>query len=446
MTIEDIKKVIKHYNETHDSNHEKLKGFSNMKKLEMIEFMDIHIADKEKKELCSFFEPKTSKNLLEKALSLISGEYNVEKLHQAALINGGRGYKIWFKGKYGMHETTVEVVDSEINRSCDCRFSKSGGICIHQMAILLMLISKKIISLENIPFNVDEEWFESIQKRLDLIATQSLFKEEPAIMLSNGYKIFINGDLVTYEWYGDFPGKKTRDLSQVEDDVDSWICNKVVDVMLKHVKVKTREGKLETIEIDSYGIVDKIMEREKLVNKLIKKLSALEDPSLPSNKDELLDFLKSDLKDSVFEIKIQPPFKAYQGESPFLFVSYAHKDKAQVYPIIKRLHKNGINIWYDEGIPLTTDWGNFLGQKIIDCDLFLSFISTNVNDSDNTQKEIKYACLKKKPYISIHLEKTDLSPGLEMILQDIQGIMKYNMNEEKFYDKLVSEIIYLLPK
>ena len=86
---------------------------------------------------------------------------------------------------------------------------------MHQTAIFLMLISKKIISLAKIPFKVDKKWFASIQKRLDLIATQSLFKEEPAIMLSNGYKIYVNGDFVTYEWTGDFAGKKTKDLSNV---------------------------------------------------------------------------------------------------------------------------------------------------------------------------------------------------------------------------------------
>ncbi|MFX1275938.1 MAG: toll/interleukin-1 receptor domain-containing protein [Promethearchaeota archaeon] len=448
MTITNLKEVINHYNEKYVVNNtktEKLKGFSSLKKEELIDFIDSAIKDKEKQELYKKFEPNVTKKLVQEALSLISGEHKVEKVQQASITPGGKGYKIWFKSKYGMHETSVEITNDGVERSCDCRLSKLGGICIHQIAIYLMLINKKVITLSNLPFKVTKKTFDPIQKRLDLIATQSLFKEEPAIMLSNGYKIYVNGDIVTYEWTGDFPGKNTRDFSVEDGDVDSWICNKIVEVMLKHIKVKTKEGTPEKIVIDSYSVVEKIIERENLVKKILRKFNALEDPSLPSNNEELEEFLKSDLKESVSVVKMTPPFKAYDGNDPFLFVSYTHKDKPIVYPIIKKLHKNGVKIWYDEGIPLTTDWGDILGQKIIDCDLFVSFISPNVNNSDNTQKEIKYACLKKKPYISIHLEETNLNPGIEMILQDIQGILKYKMDDDTFYSKLIEEINQLLP-
>ena len=263
-------------------------------------------------------------------------------------------------------------------------------------------------------------------------------------MLSNGYKIYVNGDFVTYEWTGDFAGKKTRDLSKEDEDVETWVSNKVVEIILKHVKIKTKEGAPEHIVKDSFGVITKIMEREDLIKRILRKFSALEDPSLPTEKEALEAYLRKDLKETVSEIVIEPPFKAYQGNEPFLFVSYTHKDKAEVYPIINELNKKGINLWYDEGIPLTTDWGDILGEQIINCSLFLSFISPHVNESDNTQKEIKYASLKKKPTISIHLCKTELSPGIEMILQDIQGIMKYKMDDPRFFDKLTSEIDRLL--
>ncbi|MCP4764354.1 MAG: toll/interleukin-1 receptor domain-containing protein, partial [archaeon] len=443
MTVANIKELIKYYNDKYIGNgskNEKLKGFSALKKESLIEFVASHFNEKEKRETYKKFEPEITKTKVENALSLISGEHKVEKIQQASLIPGGKGYKIGFKGKYGVHKTSVEVLKDSIKRTCDCRFSQLGGICIHQTAIFLMLISKKVIPLTKMPFKVEKKWFESIQKRLDLIASQSLFKEEPAIMLSNDYKIYVNGDFVTYEWTGNFPGKKTIDLSKDEVDVDTWISNKVVEIMLKHIKVKTKEGTPERIVIDSFNIIQKIMERPKLVKKILRKFTALEDSSLPAEENLLEAYLKKDLKETVSEMVIEPPFKAYNGKKPFLFVSYTHKDKKDVYPIIKNLNKNGINIWYDEGIPLTTDWGDVLGEQIIDCSLFLSFISPHVNESENTKKEIKYASLKKRPCISIHLSETELSPGIEMILQDVQGIMKHKMEEKQFNEKLVSEI------
>jgi len=41
----------------------------------------------------------------------------------------------------------------------------------------------------------------------------------------------------------------------------------------------------------------------------------------------------------------EPPFEAYGGKDPYLFVSYSHKDSALVYPEIERLHQLGFRIW-----------------------------------------------------------------------------------------------------
>lgn len=37
-------------------------------------------------------------------------------------------------------------------------------------------------------------------------------------------------------------------------------------------------------------------------------------------------------------------------EKPYIFISYAHRDSAKVINIIRRLMKDGYNVWYDEGI------------------------------------------------------------------------------------------------
>lgn len=47
---------------------------------------------------------------------------------------------------------------------------------------------------------------------------------------------------------------------------------------------------------------------------------------------------------------MERPFKAYQGDEPYIFVCYAHDDAARVYPEIARLREVGFHIWYDEGI------------------------------------------------------------------------------------------------
>ena len=44
---------------------------------------------------------------------------------------------------------------------------------------------------------------------------------------------------------------------------------------------------------------------------------------------------------------MEKPFAAYQGDEPYIFVSYAHEDSEVVYPEIQWLKDQGFNIWYD---------------------------------------------------------------------------------------------------
>jgi len=50
------------------------------------------------------------------------------------------------------------------------------------------------------------------------------------------------------------------------------------------------------------------------------------------------------------DVPTRPPFEAYQGQDPYIFVSYAHKDAAAVFGELERLRAMGCRVWYDEGI------------------------------------------------------------------------------------------------
>ncbi len=451
ITVSKIKDIIYNFNdqcEDNDKKEKKIKGYSKLKKDGLIKLINSSLSEKEKNQIYSKLEGEFVEDLMKKGVELISGESRVETVQNAAVIGGGNGFTVWFKGKYGSHKSIIEILNETIDRDCDCKIGKPGGLCLHQMAIYLMLISKKILTKEDLPFNVENKYYSTIQKRLDLLATQSLFKEDPAIMFEDGYKIYIyeKQNLVILDWSGDFAGKSTKDISKEKDDIETWVVKKIVNLMLRNIKVKTKEGNPEKIVIDSYDVIGKIMKHPELVNKILKKFSALENSKLPTNEKDLNLFLKSNLKESTTEIYIEPPFSAYMGEDPYLFVSYTHKDKADVYPIIQNLYKNGLNIWYDEGIPLSTDWCNTIAEKLMNCNIFLSFISPNVNESDNTQDEIHLAMNQKKPLLAIYLKDTELIPGLQMRIRRVQGIMKYEMEEVKFYDKLLDNLNHINEK
>lgn len=70
------------------------------------------------------------------------------------------------------------------------------------------------------------------------------------------------------------------------------------------------------------------------------------------------------------------PFAADTGKG-CIFISYAHRDREIVFPIITKLYEKGWPIWYDEGIEPGENWKAALNYRIGMSSLYLLFISKN---------------------------------------------------------------------
>lgn len=60
--------------------------------------------------------------------------------------------------------------------------------------------------------------------------------------------------------------------------------------------------------------------------------------------------------------------------------------------------------------------------------------------SGNCRKEFSMADKQEIATIAIHLEETNLPPGLELTLSDLQAILKYEMPVAEYENKLLSGI------
>ena len=60
----------------------------------------------------------------------------------------------------------------------------------------------------------------------------------------------------------------------------------------------------------------------------------------------------------------QYQIEAYKGSEKYIFVSYAHKDSEQVFPIMKMLKSRGYRIWYDEGIVPGSEWTDHIAKRL----------------------------------------------------------------------------------
>ena len=137
---------------------------------------------------------------------------------------------------------------------------------------------------------------------------------------------------------------------------------------------------------------------------------------------------------------MQPPFRSYDGDDPFIFVSYSHQDDEQVFAELSRIRDQGFNVWFDEGISPGESWRGELANAISNCDLFLIFITPNSAASPNCQREVNFAQTRDRAVLAVHLTETTLSDELEFNLSDRQAILKHQLDDSSYLDKLWSAL------
>lgn len=126
------------------------------------------------------------------------------------------------------------------------------------------------------------------------------------------------------------------------------------------------------------------------------------------------------------------PFDAYNGDEPYIFVSYAHKNADVVFDHLIRLRNEGFRIWYDEGIDPGADWSDEIAAALAKADTFIVFISPEAIASQNIKKEIVFASDQKKHIVSVFIAETELPLGLKLQLGHIlTSAAKYEKNGVK---------------
>ena len=135
---------------------------------------------------------------------------------------------------------------------------------------------------------------------------------------------------------------------------------------------------------------------------------------------------------------IQPPFPAYQGSEPYVFISYAHADSVAVLPLITQLHSRGYRIWYDEGIDPGTEFAKVIAGHLKNAVVVLLFVTPVAVERPFVRREINFAQNRGIPIVSIILSETILPDELELQLGLEQMIFKYRYPEEaSFFEVLL---------
>jgi TolB-like protein len=138
---------------------------------------------------------------------------------------------------------------------------------------------------------------------------------------------------------------------------------------------------------------------------------------------------------------VKPPFDAYSGNEPFIFVCYSHKDKESIYPELVWLKEQGLNIWYDEGIAPGEEWPDRIAWAIENANKFLFYISPDSTQSRICRDEVRLARTEGKPIVTVQLKPAELVGGLELTLGSSQAIVKDRYRTQNDYRRQLASVL-----
>ena len=103
----------------------------------------------------------------------------------------------------------------------------------------------------------------------------------------------------------------------------------------------------------------------------------------------------------------QAPCETYEGDNPYIFISYAREDAELVYPIVKGLFEAGWDVWYDDGVEPTKS--------------FLPVIADHIKRSSLFVLMLTKRCLKRPFILNYELAYAkDRIPIIPVLLDDVK--------------------------
>ena len=142
-------------------------------------------------------------------------------------------------------------------------------------------------------------------------------------------------------------------------------------------------------------------------------------------------------------LKTKISFAAYEGDEPYLFISYSHVDTDSVYRIMNRLDREKFRIWFDDTMEVGEDFRDELKVKIEKCAAFILFVSKASMDSKYCGMEIITAYKNNKKIYPIYLEEeVEIPSALKLMLENLQHVNGISAEAE---DKYITKLVEGLP-
>ena len=104
----------------------------------------------------------------------------------------------------------------------------------------------------------------------------------------------------------------------------------------------------------------------------------------------------------------------------YVFLSYAHTDRAFAQQVVERLTQAGLKVWYDTGIEPGTAWDDTLEQRIRGACAVVACVSSSFEQSRWCTRELKFADLLGKTIVPVAARPWTWGEGLQLMFQSLQ--------------------------
>lgn len=118
---------------------------------------------------------------------------------------------------------------------------------------------------------------------------------------------------------------------------------------------------------------------------------------------------------------------------PYIFISYAVDNYAEVMEVISHLKELDLRIWYNDGNSSPDESDTRLSK----CNCFIAFMSEEYISSSRCRDELNKALNKSKSRILIYLKDFELPDGIKNSFSNIPSISKSKYGTTEFYNEIL---------
>lgn len=131
---------------------------------------------------------------------------------------------------------------------------------------------------------------------------------------------------------------------------------------------------------------------------------------------------------------------SYEGEEPYIFISYSHRDTDVVYPVLRLINREKYRFWFDDTMEIGEDFREELRVRIEKCSAFILFVSDASMNSKYCCMEVIHAFKYNKKIYPIYLnDNVKIPTALTMVLENLQHVKGItNHDTDKYVNKLIA--------